>query len=126
IRADGNDEPEVAFTLTRNVPYVPTAIVAGDLLFLWHDRGTVSCVELASGETGWTERIGGTVFGSPICLGDRLLALSTSGEAVMLANSREFKLLGRSDLGEATQATPAVAGGRLFLRTESKLMCLSE
>ncbi len=73
-----------------------------------------------------SKRVGGKFFGSPILMGERLLALSMSGEAVMLAASRDYKVLGRTDLGEPTEATPAVASGRLFLRTETELRCLQE
>ena len=124
VRNDGN--PEHAFALTQNVPYVPTGIVCDDLLFLWHERGTVTCVDLTTHEPLWTKRVGGKYYCSPVCLGDRLLAVSMDGEAVMLVAGREYEVLGRTDLGESTQATPAVSKGRLFLRTESRLMCLAE
>lgn len=113
-----------AYTLTKNVPYVPTGIVAGDLLFLWHERGTLTCIELATGEPLWTKRVSGKYYSSPILLGDRLLSISIEGEAVMVSAGREFRELGRTQLAEACQATPAVADGRLFVRTESTLMCL--
>ncbi len=124
IAADGTAAE--AFTLTKNVPYVPTGIVCDDLLFLWHERGTITCIDLATSDPLWTKRIGGKFFGSPICLGNRLLALSIDGQAVMVAATREYKELGRTELGEGTESTPAVADGRLFLRTESKLRCLAE
>lgn len=117
---------EPAYTLTKNVPYVPTGIVAGELLFLWHERGTITCFELATGDPLWTKRVGGKYYCSPVLLGNRLLSVSMSGEAVVLAADRQYQVLGRTDLGEGSQATPAVADGRLFLRTESKLMCLEE
>ncbi len=126
VRATDDGQAEHAFTLSKNVPYVPTGIVCGDLLFLWHERGTITCIDLETQQPLWTKRVGGKYFGSPVCLGDRLLAVSMDGEAVMLAAGRKYELLGRTDLGEATQATPAVADGRLLLRTESKLMCLAD
>jgi len=36
----------------------------------------------------------------------------------------EFKELGNSDLGDSSYSTPAIANGRLFLRTFSRLKCL--
>lgn len=124
VRLSDAGQPDEAYTLTKNVPYVPTAVASDDLLFLWHDRGTVACVELATGEQLWNKRVGGKFFGSPILIGDRLLAVSMDGEAVMLAAGPEFEVLGRTDLGEGTEATPAVADGHLLVRTESKLWCL--
>ncbi len=114
----------VAYTLTNNVPYVPTILAKDGLLFLWHDQGIVTCVDAATREVVWRKRIGGGYYGSPVCVGDRLIALSREGKAVVLAASRDYKLLGESDLGEGSEATPAVAQGRLLLRTESKLICL--
>lgn len=126
LRATDDGQVQPAYTLTKNVPYVPTGIVAGDLLFLVHDRGTISCVELATGKPLWTKRLGARYYCSPILLGDRLLCVSMDGEAIMLSAGREFEVLGRTDLGEGTQATPAVADGRLFIRTASQLFCLAE
>ncbi len=113
--------------LTKQIPYVPTPLVTGDWLFLWHDQGKVSLVDLSSAtpqKSEWTERIGGKFFGSPILAGDKIYCLSDAGLAVVIAADREFKLLGKTDLGEPTHATPAVHQGRMYLRTESSLACL--
>ena len=72
----------------------------------------------------WTERIGGKFFGSPILAGEKIYCLSTGGRAVVIAAGDEFELLGENDLGEPTNATPAVHQGRMYLRTESTLACL--
>lgn len=124
IRSSDADSSEQAFTLTRNVPYVPTGVICDGLLFLWHERGTVTCVELATQDELWTKRVGGKYFSSPIVMGDRLLNISMNGEAVMLRAARQFEELGRTDLGEGTEATAAAVDGRLLLRTATKLMCL--
>ena len=117
---------EQVFTLDKNIPYVPTGVSDGKLLYLIHDRGTMSCVDLKSHDTLWTKRLGGKFYCSPILLGDRLLCVSMEGEAVMLAAGRDFNVLGRTELAEGTQATPAVADGRLFIRTATRLYCLAE
>jgi hypothetical protein len=38
--------------------------------------------------------------------------------------SEKYQLLARFNLGEASNSTPAVAGGRMYLRTLSQTMCL--
>ena len=38
--------------------------------------------------------------------------------------SPKYELLGRSQLGEPTHATPAISNGRMFLRGFAKLYCL--
>ena len=128
IQSDRNLPVTERFKLTKQVPYVPTPLVVGqNLLFLWHDQGKVSCVDLqAENPTKllWTERIGGACFGSPIPGGEKIYCLSMVGKAVVIAANREFALLGETELGEPTNATPAVHNGKMYLRTESSLACL--
>jgi outer membrane protein assembly factor BamB len=121
---DGAAAPAEAYRVKQGVPNIPTPVVAEDLLFLWHDRGTVSCLDAATGERHWLERVGGRFHSSPVHVGDRIYCTSLEGEVVVLAASDEFKVLARNSLGDACTATPACADGRLIFRTEHKLLCL--
>jgi len=118
------DRAEIAYTLNQSVPYVPTPVVRDNLLFLIHDMGMASCHELATGKRLWNKRLGGNFSGSPVLVGDRLFAITNDGDAVVLAAEREFKEPARTPLGQTSRATPAVALGHLYLRTQSKLFCL--
>jgi outer membrane protein assembly factor BamB len=103
---------------------VPTVVAADDLLFLWHDGGTVSCVDAATGRQHWRQRLSGNTHGSPIRVGDRIFGVTVDGEVIVLAAQPTFKLLARNSLGESTRATPAVANDRMYLRTDSSLICV--
>jgi outer membrane protein assembly factor BamB len=117
-------KPAIAYQLKKSLPQVPTPVAKDDLLFVWSDRGVVSCYDLATGEQHWSERIGGNFFGSPIIAGDKLYSIASDGEAIVIAADRTYKLLGRTPLGEASSATPMVQRGKLYLRTETSLACL--
>ena len=52
----------------------------------------------------------------------KLYAVNSQGEVVVIATGDDFKVLGRSPLGEASHATPAIAGGAMYLRTERHLI----
>jgi len=121
-----NETPREIYRLEQSVSYVPTPVVANDLLFVWQDRGIVSCFDLESGHQNWRERLGGDYFSSPLKIGDRIFGISKNGEVVVLAADRKFQVLARNTLNEACNATPAVVNGRLYLRTESSLMCVGE
>ncbi|HEX3601031.1 MAG TPA: PQQ-binding-like beta-propeller repeat protein [Lacipirellulaceae bacterium] len=123
---DGSTPPQELYRLQQNVPQVPTPVVAGDLLFVWSDRGIVSCYDIATGKKYWRERIGGDFHSSPIRIGNRIFGLSRQGEAVVLAADKEYKLLARNVLNEPCIATPAVANHCLYVRTESTLMCIGQ
>ena len=119
-----NVPAEVIFRWTKAIPQTVTPVAHDGLLFVWSDRGVVSCRDLATGEQLWLERIGGTYYGSPICVGGRLYGISDDGEVVVLAAEREFAELGRVDLGAPSHATPAIGRGKMFLRSMSSLACL--
>ena len=42
----------------------------------------------------------------------------------MIASGTKFKVLGKSQVGEQVHGTPAVSGGRMFLRGFEHLYCL--
>lgn len=118
-------EPEIAFSLDRSVaPYVPTPVRSGNRLYLWGDRGVVTCVSAIDGTQVWRGRVGGTFSASPIVAGGAVINVSADGELVALADGDAFLELGRTGLGEPARATPAVVGDRLILRTVGHLLSL--
>jgi outer membrane protein assembly factor BamB len=119
------DKPELVYKVTEQANYVPTMIGKGDLIFVWSDKGIVSCLDAATGAVKWRERIGGNFFGSPICIADRLYCFEAGGELIVLSATDKFEELARIPLGETAHSTPAVADGRLYLRTESHLYCVT-
>jgi len=121
---DKRGEPTIAFELKKSLAQAPTPVAVGDRLYVWSDRGVVTCYNAADGEEIWTKRIGGNYYGSPVAAGDKLYCVAADGEVVCIAAADKFELLGRSQLGEGSNATPAIHQGKMFLRTESSLACL--
>jgi outer membrane protein assembly factor BamB len=122
VAVNTRGEHEQLFTQNKNIPYVPSPVVKDDLLFLWSDKGIVSCLRLSDNEMLWSERIGGNVSTSPIVVGDKLVGIAEDGTVTMLAASSTFQNLGSISLGETTRATPAVTPNYILIRTETKLM----
>jgi outer membrane protein assembly factor BamB len=120
--ASTGKKAELAYSIRRSASYVPTSICVGERLFLWGDGGIVSCVQAASGEVKWQERVGGDFFGSPVCVDGRLFCVSTRGDVVVVEASDHFQVLARNPLGELTHSTPAVAGGRMYIHTDKHLI----
>jgi len=117
-------EPEVAFEIEGTLPYVPTPIAHDGLLFLWADKGIVSCLDAKTGRRHWRERVGGNFFGSPVYASGRLYCMSRDGVMTVVEAKKEFQPPVRIELGEPTSATPAISGGAMYLRTRSHLMSI--
>ncbi len=110
---------EEVYRIKRQAPHVPTPLVFRNWLFLWSDQGIVSCIDRHGGKVVWQKRVGGNFFGSPVCIDGKLYAVDLEGTVVVLSASDRYELLARNPLGRPSRATPAVAVGRLLVRTES-------
>ncbi len=114
----------VAYRLKSGVPYVPTPIAVGKNLFIVSDGGTMTCVVAETGKVLWQEKLDGRFYSSPVCVNGRIYCISREGEAVVVEAADKFKLLARNKLPEGSQATPAIAGGRMYIRTYNHLICI--
>ena len=113
---------EKVWQLGKFSPDCPTPLILDELVYLIRDDGMGSCVELKSGTPLWQERLfTANVKVSPVA-GDGHIYL-TSGQAntLVLRAGRQFHPLATNMLGEATLSTPALAAGKVFLRTEAGL-----
>ena len=121
VAVKAGTKPEQKYELQRPLPYVPTALVKGDRLFLWGDNGGVACHRIATGELVWCDRVQGAFYSSPVCVGGRLYNVAKNGDVFVLGAGDKFELLARIPLGDPSFASPAVANGSLYLRTFTRL-----
>jgi outer membrane protein assembly factor BamB len=116
---------EEVWRVKEQAPYVPTPVAYKDALFLWFENGIVTCVDAATGKQHWQQRIGGKFWGSPIRVADKIYCIGEGGDVMVIAaDTKAYKLLGKMPLGDVSHSTPAVSGGRMYLRTGSKLFSL--
>lgn len=97
------------------------------------DRGGIlSCYDLATGKETHTETIGNRKnrsLASPIAVRGKLLWLLDDGVTVVVEPGAKPKIVGRNKLsGESLDygASPAVAAGRLYIRSQTYLYCIGE
>lgn len=120
--SDRKIQPKEAYSIDSGYrPYVPTSIAKGGLLFTFIDRGYVSCWNSVTGRQLWEEKPAGKFFGSPVCVDGKLYCITMDGDVVVIKAAETYKLLAINPLGETSHATPAIAGGRMYLRTYSLL-----
>jgi outer membrane protein assembly factor BamB len=108
----------------RLLPYVPCYLAQGDHLFWVNDTGLAGCSLARTGEIVWTARLGGVVYSSPVLIDGKVYAVNEAGMVFIFPAETQFKLLARHSLGERVLASPAVAGGRLFIRGDTHLFCI--
>jgi len=110
------------FTIRRAAPYVPTPVFFNGLLYLWSDNGIVTCVELSTGTSLWSNRVGGDYSGSPVILKDKLVNVSHDGVVNILATGREYQKVGSIETGKGVRSTVSADTEHVFLRNDAELM----
>jgi hypothetical protein len=129
IRADGSGDvtaTHVLWRLPKNGSFVPTPLVDEGLLYVVNDRGLAMCLDAGSGETVWSQKLDGEFSASPVLVGDKLFVPDEAGRMYILKTGRRFELLATNDLHDGGFATPAICGGRIYLRTLHWLYCLGD
>ena len=107
-------------------PDVPTPALGDGRLYLVTDRGFAWALDTATGEPVWgPERIGaGTFSASPVVADGRIYATNEDGVTYVLAAADRYELLSENPIGEYTLSSPAVAGGRIYLRAAGHLYAI--
>lgn len=124
IRPGGRGDVSGSHVLWRvatGAPYVSSLLHYLGLLYMATEVGVVRCIDPGSGETLWTERIGGNFSASPVGADGKVYLLSEEGETVVLQAGRKPVVIARNSLGELCRASMAVSGGQLFIRSDTTL-----
>ena len=118
-------DTHVDWVVARGGPFVPSPILVGDQLYLVDDQGIATCLEARTGKRVWQKRLPGEYTVSPVAAGDRIYFINDAGDTtVVKAFTRQFEELARNSLGEPVYASPALTGGRLYLRGAKHLYCV--
>ena len=110
---------------------VSSPVILDGHLYWMHDQlGIAYCARAASGEIVFEQRLqrAGQVYASALLAGGRLYYLTRDGRTFVLAAKPAPEQLGVNDLrdGGVFNATPAVDGQRLLIRSDKYLYCVGQ
>lgn len=93
------------------------------------DKGILSCLDAKTGEVkydnGRPEKPG-HVTGSPIAFDGKVFVTSDDGDTTVVQAGAEHKVLATNSLDEPVFASPAIAGGSLYIRGSKNLYKISK
>lgn len=125
VRPDGHGDvtdSHVAWTVDRGMPSQPSFLLVGDLLYLVNNGGIAYAIEARTGAEVWRSRIHGDYSASPVYADGRIYFFARDSVATVIEPGRQFEELAVNHLdGGQMMASPAVAGGALFVRTQAHL-----
>jgi outer membrane protein assembly factor BamB len=111
----------------KGTAYVPSNVVYEGRLYLMSDSGVMTCLDAKTGALvyeGGRPAAQGRYTASPTVVDDAILLISREGDATFVKPGPTHEVLASTSLDEAVAASPAVAGGRLYVRSEQHLFAI--
>lgn len=133
MRGGGSGDVSKTHLLWKKVNKAPdhvvSPLVANGRMTLIKSGGFSSGFDVSNGEPLWQrQRIGneGSYLASPVFGDGKIFVAGQNGAVVVIEDSSKPKTLATNDMGEPIIGTPAIADGRIFLRTRTKLICIAK
>lgn len=114
----------VVWSAARGGTYLPTPVAYNGGLYALTETGILTRFDAKTGKQSFKARIdpsAGFFTTSPWAYNGKIFCLSEEGKTWVIQAGETFQVLHANPLDEMAQATPAIAGDRLLLRTETKL-----
>jgi len=127
-RGDLTDKA-VIWRYEKGLPNIPSPVLYKNVLYLLREGGILTALNPATGEALKQGRLQGALdpyFASPVAADDKIFTVSLNGKLAVLKAGAEWEILSVGDLGEECWATPAIADGRLYVRTVSAIYCFGK
>jgi outer membrane protein assembly factor BamB len=125
--ARGRVEPAtVLWRFQKNLPYMPAPLLYRDVLYLVKAGGIVTSLDPQTGQTFKTGRAPGAIgayLASPVAADGKVYVANEEGKITVLKAGPQWEVLGVNDVGDEIHATPALSGGRLYVRTRNSVYC---
>jgi outer membrane protein assembly factor BamB len=129
-KGDVEGTPYVKWQLDRDTPDIASPLLSGDRLYFHKGKsGLLSCVDAKTGKPHYTvARVPAiqTTYASPVAAGGHVYLTDRSGDITVIKDAAKLEVVGTNSLGEGVDATPAIAGNEIFIRSESHLFCIAE
>lgn len=115
---------------SRGTPYVPSSVLAGDhLYFTQSNQAILTCLNAETGSTIIDRtRLDGlqNIYSSPVAANGHIYITGRNGRTLVLKQGDNFNVVANNNIGERVDASPAVAGDQLFVRSLKSLFCIAE
>jgi outer membrane protein assembly factor BamB len=128
LRTNGSGdvtETAVAWQHEGGVPDIPTPLATHEVVVLVSTTGRVHLLNPQNGSLRHKTRVKGEFKASPVLVGDHVYLVDAAGRAHIFDWRKGWEAVGGGDFGEAVTATPALAGGTIYVRTAGHLVALA-
>lgn len=128
IKPGVSGRSDVDWSFTKFVPFCCSPVLYRDVLFCCKDGGIVTSLNAQTGKAYKSTRSPGTgdYYASLVAGDGKVFLANKEGKVTILSAQGQWKPLSSSDFGEGIYATPAIADGKLYIRTTGHLYCFGK
>jgi outer membrane protein assembly factor BamB len=108
------------------LPDIVSPLTDGKIVLLVTTDGTLTCYAAADGKMLWEKDIDAIFKSSPTLVGDKIYLMTEKGVMFILAAGPQFKELGKAELGEPANSSPAYLNGRIYIRGQKNLYAIGK
>jgi outer membrane protein assembly factor BamB len=121
----GKARPESVWQASRLRPNISSPLYYAKRVYALNPPNVLVCADAADGKLLWQERLAtGTYWSSPVAADGKIYAVSDAGTTTVVQAGDRPKLLAKNALDDPILASPAVAGGCLFMRSDRHVYCV--
>lgn len=107
-----------------DLPEVPSPVATDQRVYIVPSVGPLTCLDAATGEVRWIHELESDIYGSPVAAAGRIYLMDREGTTHIFQDSDELEILGTSSIHEPSTCTPAMVGGRIYIRGTEHLFCI--
>jgi len=115
---------KVKWKFHKSIPQLPSTLLYKDVLYMINDSGILTTLNPTTGEVYKQARLRGAAdnfYASPVAADGKVYFVSKAGVVTVLKAGGQQELLTSGELDDECVATPAIVGGRIYIRTRSAL-----
>jgi len=120
----GGGSPEIVWEADEFLPEVSSPLAINGLVFIATTYGVFACIDAKTGEKLWDQEYGDAFYSSPVYADGKVYITDMSGKTHIVKATKDYQLIGTSELGEKAVCSLVFQDGRVYLRGMNNLYCL--
>lgn len=105
----------------QNQTQMLTPVIKDGLIYTVNTKNFLMCIDAATGEEIWSERLMGNFNASPVYVNGNVWFFSVKGDVLAIKAGRKYEVVAENHMDSGIWATPAILRNSVILRTEKDL-----
>lgn len=128
-KGDISGSDKILWKHSQGTPYIASPVLYDNRLYFnkfWHNILTTIDADTGKVVIGQTRLPTTDIYASPVAANGHIYFVDRTGTTVVLKSSDELEVVAKNKLSERVDASPALAGNQLFIRSSKSLYCIAE